>query len=219
VSRSVRTDLRCKDVILALSTAGERSISLGRLQLQKLIYLADVLAIAWRYVGTRPGFRPWHNGPYDRDIQNAVDSLAFRGFVEVQGLKFRAPRNAECRYSLTDAGRDLELRLCLQHSFADDRELFAQIAKEIDSRRWDELREIVYAEPTYVCAVSEGQGTALALGSSQENLSWRLIRQLRDASSIQSPNRLSRQTMVQLLFAILDEYRAKAGPFDNPMEQ
>src|SRR5687767_2139915 len=96
---------RCKDVLFALSAAATHQQALGRLALQKLIYLHDVLSIVWREVSASEGFLAWRNGPYDLAIQNAVDSLAFRGLVSISGLHFRKTRNAECHYALTEAGR------------------------------------------------------------------------------------------------------------------
>jgi len=211
MSRLLGADLRCKDVIFALSVAGKHSQPLGRLALQKLIYLFDVLAISWRHVGARQGFHPWHNGPYDRNIQNAVDLLAFRGFVGVSELSFRHARNVGCRYLLTDAGSLAVTTLCDDESLANDLELFAEIALEVDRRGWRKLREIVYAEPTYIGAVAAGAANPLPLGSAAQNLSWVLLKQIRDASSFGFRSSMSRKTLVQVFFAMLDEHREGVG--------
>src|ERR1051325_3821111 len=91
-------DCRSKDVLFALAAASAFDQRLGRLALQKFVYLFDLLALAWREIGGSETFRPWRNGPYDLSIQNTVDSLAFRGLTVINDLSFRRTRNTECNY-------------------------------------------------------------------------------------------------------------------------
>lgn len=200
-------DQRSKDVLFALSAASDYNQQLGRLALQKLIYLFDVIALAWRQIGAQPGFRPWHNGPYDPMIQNAVDALAFRGLVNITDLSFRRTKNAECRYSLTDAGKTSVGNLSKSSALGDDLALFCEIAREIERRGWNRIKEIVYAEPTYSTARATEHGTMLSLDRSIENLSYQLLRDVREAFEMNRDTAMPRRTLVQVMFAILDEYR------------
>jgi len=202
-------DQRSKDVLLALSVAAGWRQTLNRLQLQKLVYLFDVLALSWRHVGSPRGFRPWHNGPYDASIQNAVDALAFRGFVAASDVAFRRTRNAEARYSLTDAGAEAVDRLAENSAIADDLELLRAIAAEIDARGWKKIRQIVYAEPTYNRARAKSEMSELPVNNVLENLSSRLLADLKRAFDLDSAQPMSARTLVQALFAILDQYSAQ----------
>lgn len=199
-------DQRAKDVLLALATASAHVEGLGRLQLQKLIYLFDILAVLWRDVDGSNSFLPWNHGPYDRTIQNAVDCLAFRGLVSIDELSFRDVRKAHCSYSLTSAGKLAVERLVKEEAFANDIDLFREIALEITRRGWSKIKEIVYSEPTYNTARVTEQGTTLFV-SQNYNLSWKLVRGVRDGFELGRKKPMSRRTLVQVFFATLDQYR------------
>jgi hypothetical protein len=195
-------------VLFALAVASTFDQQLGRLALQKLIYLFDALALAWRDIGGSETFRPWRNGPYDLSIQNTVDALAFRGLATISNLSFRRTRNTECNYSLTEGGRIAVQQLTRQPALADDFSLFKEIALEVDRRGWSKIKEIVYCEPTFRLARSTQQGNALALNQQDGNLSWQLQREVRDAFEAMRDKPMSRRTLVQVFFALLDEYAA-----------
>jgi hypothetical protein len=197
---------RSKDVLFALLAATNHVQALGRLQLQKLIYLFDILAIAWREVSGSESFSPWKHGPYDLTIQNAADCLAFRGLVSINKLRFRGVRKAHAAYSLTAAGKIAVEQLSGEKHFADDLALFEEIAREVNRRGWSEIKEIVYSEPTYNLARSINRGNRLSVRQSQ-NLSWKLITQIRTGFEAGRTHPMSRRTLVQVFFAMLDEYR------------
>lgn len=197
---------RTKDVLFALTAATEYVQSLGRLQLQKTIYLFDILAIAWRQVAGSESFSPWKNGPYDLTIQNAVDSLCFRGLVSINKITFRGIRKTHAAYSLTEVGRIAVEQLSSEEHFADDLALFHEIAREVDGRGWSDIKEIVYSEPTYNLARATNRGHRLSVRQGQ-NLSWKLITQIRTGFEAGRTRPMSRRTLVQVFFAMLDEYR------------
>src|SRR5688572_8648288 len=101
MTTTVHTTLRMRDVALCLHAAAPRHVALNRIRLQKYIYLADVLSIVYAALPPVDGHITYKNGPYDRAIQNAVDALAFRGFVHVMtgGLD----TNSSNTYSLSPA--------------------------------------------------------------------------------------------------------------------
>lgn len=197
---------RTKDVLFALTAATEYVQALGRLQLQKTIYLFDILAIAWRQVGGSESFSTWKNGPYDMTIQNAVDSLCFRGLVSINKITFIGIRKTHAAYSLTKIGRIAVEKLSREEHFADDLALFREIAEEVDRRGWSDIKQIVYSEPTYNLARATNRGNRLSVRQSQ-NLSWKLIAQIRTGFEAGRTRPMSRRTLVQVFFAMLDEYR------------
>jgi uncharacterized protein YwgA len=83
-------------VLACLATA--RSGSFTPVQLQKLLFLLD------RNIGQRLGgsgftFRPYHYGPFDRDVYTTLERLRDEGLAEI----FESPGSVR-RYSLTDSG-------------------------------------------------------------------------------------------------------------------
>ncbi len=207
MSTGVYIEHRVKDVLFALYVAGGQQRQLGRLALQKFIYLFDVFAIVWRDVGANSKFKPWRNGPYDLSIQNAVDVLAFRGLVNIESLSFRKLRNAESKYTLANSGVDCVESLRKNISFNDDFQLFEAIGGEVQKRGWDNIKEIVYAEPTYGVARAAKIPHVLPVGESRSNLSAQILRDLKRALEVDRELPISRITLIQLMFAILDEYR------------
>jgi hypothetical protein len=203
---SKHLEQRSKDVLLALAASSPHITSLGRLQLQKLIYLFDILAIAWRDVSGSETFQPWNHGPYDRAIQNAVDGLAFRGPVAINSLSFSGTRKAQASYSLTSVGKVAVEGLRIESPFADDLALFDEISEEINRRGWSNIKEIVYSEPTYNTARITKQGTTLSVDQ-KYNLSWKVIKGIRDGFEIARDSPMSKRTLVQVFFATIDEYR------------
>jgi hypothetical protein len=200
------TSERFKDVLFALKSASEFKQDLGRLRLQKLIYLSDVLSVAWRKMSDPPGFIPYKNGPYDQRIQNAVDALAFRGLVTATSLSFRQPRITDTTYALTPEGQDTVDKLCEDDAFSEELTLFREIATEVNRRGWSKIKKLVYAEPTYEFARSTNRYGLLRMDSVSRNLSLRILRDFEDAFASERAEPISRRNFIQLFFAFLDEY-------------
>jgi uncharacterized protein YwgA len=202
---------RYKDVLFALQAANEVNVNLGRLQLQKLVYLADILAVAWRAIAKPTAFLPYKNGPYDPTIQNVVDALAFRGLVEVTEVAFRQPRITGSSYRLSKAGGHAIETVTVQPTMRDDLDLYREIAKEMDRRGWNNIKRLVYAEPTYEATSAGGTYRRLQTDTRATNLSWRILNDFQDAFSIEESLPMSRTNLVQLFFAILDEHAGLSG--------
>lgn len=197
---------RVKDVVFALAAAGECGQQLGRLPLQKMIYLADVLAPIWREISKPAEFKPYYNGPYDYHIQNTVDALVFRGFVTVSDANFRKIKTIECRYSLTPSGKTLVNKLTLVSGLKDDLALFQEISTEVQRRGWQNIKTIVYAEPTYDSARIAENPERLRTESPTKNLSRSFLRDFRDSMVGFDGQPVSRRNLVQMFFAVLTRH-------------
>lgn len=197
---------RFRDVLFALQAASEFDQQLGRLRLQKLIYLSDILSVAWRKVSNPAGFTPYKNGPYDSRIQNAVDALAFRGLVKVTSLSFRQPRITDTNYDLTAEGHAAIASLRDMEPFREELDLFREIAREVDRRGWKNIKALVYAEPTYETARSTNRSGRMRTDSVSVNLSLRILRDFEHAFAAEEALQISRKNFVQLFFAFLDEH-------------
>jgi uncharacterized protein YwgA len=203
---------RFKDVVLSLGAAmlAGTPDGLRRIQLQKFIYLQDVLIAAWREIAKPSAFVPWDRGPYDSQIQNAVDALAFRGFVDVSNLVFRATRNARSTYRLTSHGLDA-LASIRSDSIIDNEFLLAEaIAKEIDRRGWNHIVDLVYAEPTYVSARNRDDSRSLRIDDPSQNMLLQIVRLFQNAWTQGPTLPSSPDCFVQIAFLVLDEYRQSA---------
>lgn len=199
---------RFKDVLLALRASDIESHKIGRLQLQKLIYISDVLSPIWRHFSTPAAFIPYMRGPYDSAIQNTVDALAFRGLVTINNLVVQGTRQIESQYSLNLAGRTVVTRLIQNRSFADDLQLYSAIVKEIEYRDWSSIRTLVYAEPTYESAKAAGRWGRLRLDQGAKNLSLVVIDKFQRASMAKKHRPINRNQLVQIFFSFLDAYIA-----------
>lgn len=196
---------RSKDVLFALAAAEENSQPLARLPLQKMIYLADVLAPVWREAAVPPGFSPYRNGPYDRRIQNTVDALVFRGIAAVVAPPtFRRADNVECKYSLTEAGKEAVKEIAKESDFDDELGLFRAIAAEISRRGWHHIKALVYAEPTFETARAAGNWSPLLTDSPSENLTREFLRGFREAMRSPDERPITRANLVKMFFAVLE---------------
>lgn len=194
---------RLKDVMFALAAAKAHGQHLGRLPLQKFIYLSDILAPTWRKIAKPAQFKPYLNGPYDYHIQNTVDALAFRGFVTVSEMHFRQLTTIESRYTLTPSGETLVTYLKGIAQFLDDYLLFQQIAAEVQRQGWQNIKSLVYAEPTYDSAQIAQMPDQLKTNSPTQNLSRSFLRGFSDSMTGPDGTHISRSNLVQMFFATL----------------
>jgi uncharacterized protein YwgA len=206
---------RLKDVLFALAAATEVGQPLGRLPLQKLVYLADVLSPIWREVAKPSGFVPYRNGPYDLRIQNTVDSLVFRGFVEVSVPNFRRIDNVECQYSLSRTGSETIKHLSAKPGLQVDLNLFREIVTEVSRRGWENIKALVYAEPTYDTARATANSERLRIDSPTLNLSREFLRDLRYALQGPKGEPVSSRNLVQLFFAVLAQHMKQKAVEDH----
>jgi len=203
---STRTH-RFKDVLLALAAASRANVSLQRIQLQKLIYLMDVFSAVWREVSKPTSFEPEKRGPWDRQIQNAVDALAFRGLVNIDGINIRKATEIRTQYSLSESGHTVILSLCRQSEIADQLQLAHEIAREVGRphRGWGTIKRIVYSEPTYVSVKDSGSRRRLPLDNPMRNQTSALVRMFADSWGWTAQTPPTREVFVQTLFLVFDE--------------
>jgi hypothetical protein len=206
--------LRMRDVGMALRTASTHGQLLNRIRLQKFIYLMDAVAIVFREIPQREGYVTFKHGPFDRKVQNAVDVLAFRGLVSIASLTKSAERNLSVEYRLTDAGIEWAERLARNPGGGERSAIAAEVGKRIDGLGWGRLRELVYAEPTFVGLRSDGWGRDLRPSQGLENSSARLI-QVVIRSLSATGGQPTRQAVLDVYFRYLDRYakgfRASGG--------
>lgn len=206
LTESTRLLLRMRDVGLSLYASNEYSQTLGKIQMQKFIYLTDAVSILFAVLPSKRTFERYKRGPYDRTVQNAVDSLAFRGFVSaVNEQIWPIPR---VRYSLTDAGKSW-IKVYLEKVPDSPRwTATKEVAVRVNAIGWRRLRELVYAEPTFACGREDGDfGQPVSPGELNDTSSARLLTIISRLIKIRSDDAMpDPQLILDVFFRYLDVY-------------
>jgi hypothetical protein len=158
---SDKTFNRMADVMFALGEAEKARARPTKIQLQKFVYLTDVLSQIVGAMKPREAHLTYRNGPYDPAIQNAVDSLAFRGLVRVTGVWRTPSGHLGTSYALSAPGRRFLQRLRSHPSLGRKNSIAGLVGDELRHLGWDRIVALVYAEPTYVATRPTGWGSPL----------------------------------------------------------
>lgn len=149
--------LRIKDVTLCLSAAYNHDMLLGRLEIQKITYLIDSMSAYLFILSAKKSHQTYFYGPYDKNIQNAIDALNIRGLVEAYDSKV-ANNSISCNYALTENGHSWagiikKNSKSIQHrSEIADGVLYSLFKRNLLTK----VKDLVYAEPMFVDAKSHG---------------------------------------------------------------
>jgi uncharacterized protein YwgA len=207
-----KTGHRYKDVLFALATAYSHGQSLGKLQLQKLVYLTDTLSLLWEIVSPKT-FQTYKQGPYDFGIQNAVDVLAFRGAVNiVRSNVHEGAETISATYEISEIGLQIIKHLIVEAVFARKYDLSQIIGRHINRRGWHNLKKLVYSEATYLTMKAHGLGRPLETDSILTNDSLQILMGFKDLVRDKSATGLSRTSLVSIFFQILDDYQVFKKP-------
>src|ERR1035441_10545017 len=150
------------DVVLALGEAEKAHVQPTRIQLQKFVYLTDVLGQLVGAMKLLEGHKIYFNGPYDSAIQNAVDSLAFRGVVRIVGVWKTPSGSTGTKYALATPGQSLMSRLHEAPEFQRKVQVAKLVGTQMRKFGWSRIVDLVYAEPTFVALRPSGWGEQLA---------------------------------------------------------
>lgn len=199
--------LRMRDVGFALEAAGSYKRQLNRIGLQKFVYLCDAVSRLYEIFPPLDGHYTYKHGPYDPAIQNAVDSLAFRGFVRVHGAERDNTGNVSATYGLSAAGSDFTRILAKVEPFQNRWGAAVDVAAQVNARGWSRLRELAYAEPTYAIERIHGFGRPLKPGDRFRNSTASLLETFKQTlragfKDVKPSNRL----LLELFFRYLENY-------------
>ncbi len=199
---------RMLDVLLALDEAEEVRVQPTRIQLQKFVYLADVLSQVMGALKLGRGHRTYTRGPYDAAIQNAVDSLAFRGLVRVAGVWRMPGGGVGAKYQLSGPGRRLLSGLREMQEFRRKVAVARIVGTEIGKIGWSHIVEMVYAEPTYVTVRAFGWGQDLEVENGLHVSAAFLFAIMRRSADIirNRDDRVSAEWLGDRFFAYLKDY-------------
>ena len=200
-----QTGKRYRDVLLALSSAHNYGVGLGRLQMQKFIYLADSLSILWDLFGTEDNFQTYKHGPYDPAIQNAIDVLMFRGVIDIIRSEIKPDGTLIAVYKISDIGLAIAEKMKNEPYFLRRADLFDTIATHVAKRGWERLKELVYSDATYISRKVDGWGVPLNTSSLLSNDSLRTLLGFNYLVRNRD-EKLSKENLTSLFFRVLDNY-------------
>lgn len=205
--------LRMRDVVFALSAAKKYDYALSKIQLQKFIYLLDITSFFYKYLPPLKAYDTYKRGPYDVDIQNAADSLVFRGLVAATKVIVLSDKSKQAQYELTDAGQSWVLDLIDVEDFKIRNEAADSVATQLDRIGWNRLVKLVYSEPTFIARRPHGLGQAIditdGLDSSAAFLVELMLKSIRRGDSTIN---VSRENINTLFFRYLDVYSRRVIP-------
>ncbi len=206
-----RIFIRMRDVVLGLFGAAQYQQHLGRIQLQKLIYLTDSISTLFTLLPPQKAHETYKHGPWDNAIQSAVDCLVFRGCAEVEVRRDTGDGRIACRYSISDSGRRWASKLIESAAGTRRWEATMAVCDRVNVLGWRRLRRLAYAEPTYVSARQAGFGQELRPYTFQDATSGALLEVMRmvlTPSWNNTPPKAS--LLVELFFEFLDRYDQQA---------
>ncbi len=200
-----RIGKRYKDVLLSLASANNFDVGLGRLQMQKFVYLADSLSVIWDLLSPDIGFETYKHGPYDPAIQNAADVLVFRGAINISSSEIKPDGTVTAVYKISDVGLKIVKMMGTEPSLYRRAELYNLISTHVASRGWDKLRSLVYSDTTYLGKKMSGWGVSLNTNSLLSNDSLRTLLEYNNLVR-NKELKLSKENLVAIYFHVLDNY-------------
>lgn len=199
------TGKRYRDVILALASAHKYGEGLGRLQMQKFIYLADSLSILCDLLSPEIGFQTYKHGPYDPAIQNAIDVLMFRGVINIIRSAIKPDGTLTALYEISDSGLTIVKKMKNEPSFFRRAALYNTIGTHVAKRGWGKLKDLVYSDATYVGRKVDGWGVPLNTNSLLSNDSLRILLEFNNLVR-NKDLKFSKENIISIFFRILDNY-------------
>lgn len=143
-------DINRMDLLLMLLLAGgskanENEPIVGNTRLQKELFLAQKKLEDYHI--ERPySFRPYHYGPYCKEIYNDLDWLEFKGFVSQEKTVSRS-KGAIRRFSLTKEGIERIKKMIEENNLQDHFLVIRKIKHEYNS--WDVVALVEFTHEQY----------------------------------------------------------------------
>jgi hypothetical protein len=194
-----------RDVALAASAADGYDHALNRIQLQKLLYLVDAISLLFEIAPPTEAHRTYKHGPFDPAIQNAVDCLTFRGLMSVKSVSRQDDGVTSAFYELTKSGRAWASQLRKDPGSRIRGEASQIVAdRAAQGLGWPGLRDLVYAEPTYVAARPNGWGQFLDPSDSRTTSSALFLRTIESLLPVPKDHAIDRDLLLSLYFEFLE---------------
>jgi hypothetical protein len=163
---------RYNETLFMLAAADELGWSyLTRIQIQKIVYLCEMLAPFRDILVAFLEYRYHHKGPYARDLQNGVDHLVACGLVDLVYYAV-APNSRDVpthdgnvevsQYRISKDGLSMVDALCCWSSNRELRDLVTAVSQLVDTYELKNVVRLVYQEPTFLRLKTNGlRGNAI----------------------------------------------------------
>ena len=153
---------------------------LDRIQVQKVTYLAEVLAPARNLVLEFLSFFPYRHGPYTYELQDTLDHLVGLGLAEITGYQRSQDGSIRSKQRISSEGRAVQQQLIQLRRNAEKHDWILAVCQLVDLTGLDSLVGLVYQEPTFREAVSLRRRGELPILDSELNLTQKLLREIRE---------------------------------------
>lgn len=198
--------VRGRDVIAALSASRHFGKALSKTDVQKFVYLMDIIGYLYNVLPPSEHHRTYRHGPYDVNLQNAVDSLVFRGLVSTRKVEKMNHGGVRATYELTQLGQVFSNKIGVRKEFKRQFLFASKIAESLQEYGWSRLINMVYGEPTFNSARGLGFGQKLSIQDGLENSAAAVFRVIENLVPPVSEESGAREAQIADIFvAYLDE--------------
>lgn len=165
----------------------------------------DAISVIFDLLPPAQAHYTFRHGPFDPNIQNAVDALAFRGLASIKRLVRRTDNTLASEYVLSDAGVRWTAKLATEQALNGKAQISEIVGTHVSRLGWNRLVDLVYAEPTFVGIRPDGYGKRLKPQRSLTASSGQLLQLIRHALTGRS-SPPDRDVIVAYYFEYLDKY-------------
>jgi hypothetical protein len=125
---------------------------LSRIEVQKAVYLCNVLSPLKDFILDYFEFRVWNNGPYSSEIQNTLNNLVALRYIKMDNYNIKIvnmKKNESSYYSIIDRGMNVVEKLIDLPDENDQYKWIQSIIKLIGIYGIQNIVKMVYQEPTF----------------------------------------------------------------------
>ena len=212
---------RASEILYSLNSINELTgLSLSRVGIQKIIYLATTLAPIKSIILNFLQFQYHFRGPYSYEIQNTIDHLMALELVKIDSYKELSGNRLLVDYSITNYGEEVINRITKLSEEEEKQWWINTICKAslsyIDgeySSEWtglDRIVDLVYQDPNFL--ETKNKGFKYYINLSNNNPTTDLINFIKkylDENIITVTEENSRMVAELLILAFLEFYFAK----------
>jgi hypothetical protein len=200
--------VRMRDALFGLRLAQPVRASLNKTELQKSVYLVDAVSLIYSASRSSAPHVTYNHGPYDKFLQRALDVLLFRGLLAPSGVRLSS--DSSCvYYSLTSDGEYLCDVLSNEPLFTSRWKASWKVVERLNAGRWNNVVDLVYAEPSFVGMKRRGRGLPIDSSDSFLPTASRLFFLFRQ--SLEGFNNPSEELLVDMFFDYLERYNSGGG--------
>ncbi len=168
------------ETIFVLAAADELEWEpLDRIQVQKVTYLAEVLAPVRNLILEFLSFFPYRYGPYTYELQDTLDHLVGLGLAEITGYQRSQDGSTRSKQRISAEGKAVQQQLIQLRSNKEKYDWIFTVCQLVDITGLESLVGLVYQEPTFREAVSLGRRGELPIQDSELNLTQKLLQEIR----------------------------------------